>query len=73
MFFNKDFYEMSNVKAYQSETVSQRSPSQNSPSCCTAGCLFTKGSHLILTSSVMFVYIHAKCSGFTDWMVWRAL
>ena len=21
----------------------------------------------------MFVYIHTKCSGFTDWIVWRAL
>ena len=32
MFFNKDFYEMlSNIKAYQTETASQHSPSQNSP------------------------------------------
>ena len=42
---------LSNVKAYQSETASPRSPSQNSPLCCTLGCLFTKGSLLILTSS----------------------
>ena len=51
MIFNKDFYEMSNTKACQSETVSQCSPSQNSPLCCTWGCLFTKGSLLILPSS----------------------
>ena len=76
MFFNKYFYEMlSKIKVYQSETAS-RSLSQNSPSCCTPGCLFTKGSLLILTSRchvclhAMFVYIHAKCSGLTGWMVW---
>ena len=51
MFFNKDFYEMSNMKAYQSETAIRCSPSQNSPSCCTLGFLFTKGSLLIFTSS----------------------
>ena len=33
-FFNKIFYEISNIKAYQPETASQRSTSQNSPSCC---------------------------------------
>ena len=26
---------LSNIKDYQSETASQHSPSQNSPSCCT--------------------------------------
>ena len=52
MFFTKDFCEMlSNIKAYQSETASQCFPSQNSPSCYTPGCLFTKRSLLILTSS----------------------
>ena len=52
MFFTKDFFEMlSNIKAYQSETTSQCFPSQNSPSCYTPGCLFTKRSLLILTSS----------------------
>ena len=30
MLLNKDFYEMSNVKAYKSETAR---PSQNSPLC----------------------------------------
>ena len=64
---------MSNIKAYQSETVSQRFPSQNPPSCCTLGHLFTNGSFSILASSAMFVYINTKCSGFTDWMVWRVL
>ena len=59
MFFNKDFYEMlSNVKAYQSETASQQSPSQNHPLCCTPGCLFTKGSILILNSSYL-VCLHS--------------
>ena len=42
---------LSNIKAYPSETASQRSPSQNSPTGCTPGCLFTKRSVLILTSS----------------------
>ena len=42
---------LSNIKGYQSETVSQWSPSQNSPYCCTPSCLFTKGSLLILTTS----------------------
>ena len=52
MFFNKKFYEMlSKMKVYQSETASQGSLSQNSPSCCTLCCLFTKGSLLILASS----------------------
>ena len=62
------FYEiLSIIKAYQSETVSQLSPS-----CCTPGCFFTKGPFLIFSSSY-HVYIHTKCSGFTDWMVCRAL
>ena len=44
-FFNKDFYEiLSNIKDY-------RSPSQNSPLCCTKICLFTNRSLLPLTSS----------------------
>ena len=41
---------LSNIKAYQSETESQHSPSQNCPLCCAPGCLFTKGSLLILIS-----------------------
>ena len=49
---------LSNIKAYQSETASQHSPSQNSPSYCTLGCLFTKGSLLILTSSC-YVCLHS--------------
>ena len=58
MFFNKHFYEiLSNIKVYQSETVSQHSPCQNSPSCCTLACLFAKGSLLILTSSC-YVCLH---------------
>ena len=41
-FLYKDFYKiLSNIKVYQSETASQRSHSQNSPSCCRPGCLFT--------------------------------
>ena len=42
---------LSIIKAYQSETASQHSPSQNSHSFYGPGCLFTKGSLLILTSS----------------------
>ena len=42
---------LSNIKAHQSETASQHSPSRNSPLCCTPGCLFTL---LILTSSWHF-------------------
>ena len=42
MFFNKDFHKMlSKIKAYQSETASQHSPSS-----CAQGCLVTKGSLL---------------------------
>ena len=41
---------LSNIKAYLSETASQHSPSQDSPPCCTPGCLFTKERRLILTS-----------------------
>ena len=55
---------LSNVKACQSETVSQRFTSHNSPLYCTLGCLFTKGSLLILASSRF--YIHTKGS---DWMI----
>ena len=67
MFFNKDFYEMlSNIKGYQSETASQRSPSQNSPSCCALVCLFSKGSLLILTSSChVFLHSHKML-----WLYW---
>ena len=51
-FLYKDFYKiLSNIKVYQSETASQRSHSQNSPSCCRPGCLFTNRSFSILTSS----------------------
>ena len=65
-FFNKNLDEiLSSIKAYQSVTASQHSPSQNSPSYCTLDCLFTKRSLLILTNSCMFVYTHTKCSGFT--------
>ena len=53
-----------NLKVYLSETVIQCSTSQNSPSSFTPGCLFTKGSLLILTSSCYVVYIHTKCSGY---------
>ena len=49
---------MSNIKAYQSETVSLHSPSQNSCSFFTPDCLFT-----LLTQN----------ADFTDWMVWRVL
>ena len=47
---------LSNIN--QPETASQRSPSQNSPSCCTPGCLISKGSLLILTSS-SYVCLHS--------------
>ena len=57
---------LSNIKTYQSETASQRSSSQNSPLCCTPGCLLTKESLLIWLVAAMSVYIHAKYSGFTD-------
>ena len=73
MFFKKDFYEiLSNIKAYQSETVSQHSPCLNSPSCCMPSCLFTKGLLFILTSiCYVCLYSHNNLPGFTDWMVWR--
>ena len=60
---------LSDIKACQSETVNQCSPYQNSVSCCTLGCLFTKGSLLILTSSCHIFLHHTKYSSFTDWMV----
>ena len=57
---------LSNIKTYQSETASQRSSSQNSPSCCIPGFLLTKESLLIWLVAARSVYIHAKYSGFTD-------
>ena len=65
---------MSNVKAYRSETASQRTPSQNFPSRCTLGCLVTKRSFFLSwLVAAMFLYTLLKCSGFIDWMVLRAL
>ena len=67
---------LSNVKTYQLETASQRFPSQNLPLCCTQFVYlqkdhfhFTKGSLV----AAMFVYIHMKCSDFTNVMVWSFL
>ena len=37
---------LSNIKAYQTETASQRFSSQNSQTCCTPGRLFTNGLYL---------------------------
>ena len=69
MFFDNYFYEiLSNIKAYQSETVSQHSPCQNSPSCCTLACLFAKGSLLILTSSCcLFTFTQNALALLTRW------
>ena len=65
---------MSNVKAYRSETASQRTLSQNFPSRCTLGCLVTKRSFFLSwLVAAMFLYTLIKCSGFIDWMVLRAL
>ena len=66
-FFNKDFYEISDIKAYQLETPSQHSPSQNSTLCCTPGCLFTKGSLLIFSSSC-HVCLHSQKM---LWLYWQ--
>ena len=52
---------MSIIKAYQSETAIPHFSSQNSPSCCTPGCLFTKNRVCFWLVAVMFVYIHMKC------------
>ena len=56
----------SNIKSYQSEAASQHSPSQNSLSYC---------NRLLVYKRILFdlVYIPTECSGFTDWMAWRAL
>ena len=61
------FYEMlSYIKAYQSDTVSQCSPSQNSPSCCTQVVCLQNDHFWFWLVAVMFVYIHTKCSDFND-------
>ena len=57
---------LSNIKMYQSETASQRFLSQNPHLCCTLGCLFIKGSLLILTSSC-HVCLHPHK---TLWLYW---
>ena len=46
------------IKAYQSETASLHFSSQNFPSCCTPGCLFTKKSLMFLTSRC-YVCLHS--------------
>ena len=56
---------LSNIKVYQSETASQHSPSQNSPSCCTPGRFFTNEFFRFYLVAVMFVYINTKCSDST--------
>ena len=57
---------LSNIKTYQSETAGQRFLSQNPPLYCTLGCLFIKGSLLILTSSC-HVCLHPHK---TLWLYW---
>ena len=57
---------LSNIKTYQWETESQRFLSQNPPLYCTLGCLFIKGSLLILTSSC-HVCLHPHK---TLWLYW---
>ena len=46
---------MSNIKAYQSETASQRSPSQNSTLGCTKFVCLQKGHLRFWLEAVMFV------------------
>ena len=58
---------LSNIKAYQSETASHCCPSQNSPSCCTPGRLFTNGFFLILTSNCLFPLIQNALAFRTGW------
>ena len=60
---------LSNIKAYQSETATQRCSSQNSPLCCTTDCLFTKGSLLILTTNchVFFTFTQNALILRTGW------
>ena len=54
-------------KAYEWETASQRSPSQNSSSCCVRVFCLQNDHFRFWLVAAMFVYIHIKCSGFTDW------
>ena len=54
-------------KAYEWETASQRSPSQNSSSCCIRVFCLQNDHFRFWLVAAMFVYIHIKCSGFTDW------
>ena len=46
---------LSNIKAYQSETATKRSPSQNSPSCCAQGTFLQKDHFRFSLVAVMFV------------------
>ena len=64
---------LSNVKTYQLETASQRFPSQNFPLCCTQFVYLQKDHFRFWLVAAIFVYIHMKCSDFTDLMVWRVL
>ena len=59
--------------AYPSETANQHFPSQTSPLCCTQVVYLQKDHFPFWLVAAMFVYIHTKCSDFTDWMIRRAL
>ena len=52
-----------NIKACQSETASQCSPSQNSPSCCAWVLCLQKVYFRFWLVAAMLVYIHTKCYG----------
>ena len=65
---------LSNIKDYQSETASQHSPSQNSPSCCTHVVYLEKNYLWFWIVDAMFVYIHLKklywADGFESPLKW---
>ena len=56
-----------NIKAYQSERRSQHSPSQNSPSYCTPGRLFTNGSFSIRLVAYLFTFTQNALALLTGW------
>ena len=53
---------MSNIQDYQLEAASQRSPSQNSPLCCTQVIYLQKDHLRFSLVAAIFLYIHKNAT-----------
>ena len=57
---------LSNIMAYLSETANQHFPSQTSPLRCAQVVYLQKDHFQFWLVAAMSVYIHTKCSDFTN-------